>query len=104
MKRLYCLLACAALAASAKADKFEGLALTPPMGWNTWNTFAGNCSDALVRATADTMVANGMRDAGYTYIVIDDCWAKKERDENGMLVPDPAKFPERDEGARRLPP
>jgi alpha-galactosidase len=93
MKRLSCLLACAALAATANAEKFEGLALTPPMGWNTWNTFAGNCSDALVRETADAMAANGMREAGYTYIVIDDCWAKKERDADGNLVADPVKFP-----------
>ncbi len=94
MKRLPCLAACAALlACSLRAEKFEGLAPTPPMGWNTWNTFACDCSDALVRQTADAMVANGMRDAGYVYIVIDDCWAKKERDENGQLVPDPVKFP-----------
>jgi alpha-galactosidase len=63
------------------------------MGWNTWNTFAGKCSEALVKQTADSMVASGMLDAGYTYIVIDDCWALKERDANGLLVPDPAKFP-----------
>ncbi|MGA2015871.1 MAG: glycoside hydrolase family 27 protein [Opitutaceae bacterium] len=94
MKRLPYLVACAALAAcAAKAEKFEGLALTPPMGWNTWNTFAENCSESLVRETADAMAANGMRDAGYVYIVIDDCWAKKERDADGNLVADPVKFP-----------
>jgi len=94
MKRLSCLLACAALTTSvALADKFEGLALTPPMGWNTWNTFAGDCNEVLVRQTADAMVANGMRDAGYVYIVVDDCWAKKERDADGNLVADPVKFP-----------
>ena len=94
MKRLSCLIACAVLATTAaKAEKFEGLALTPPMGWNTWNTFACDCNETLVKATADAMEANGMRDAGYVYIVIDDCWAKKERDENGNLVADPVKFP-----------
>ncbi|HEY1794356.1 MAG TPA: glycoside hydrolase family 27 protein [Opitutaceae bacterium] len=93
MRRLSLLLACAALAGTARADKFQGLALTPPMGWNTWNTFACDCNEVLVRQTADIMAANGMRDAGYVYIVIDDCWAKKERDENGLLVPDPVKFP-----------
>jgi alpha-galactosidase len=94
MKKLFCLLAFAALSATAaRADKFDGLALTPPMGWNTWNTFAGDCNESLVRATADAMVANGMRDAGYVYIVVDDCWSKKERDENGNLVADPVKFP-----------
>jgi alpha-galactosidase len=94
MNRLSRLLACTLLAASvARADKFEGLALTPPMGWNTWNTFAGDCNETLVKQTADAMVANGMRDAGYIYIVVDDCWAKKDRDADGNLVADPVKFP-----------
>jgi len=91
MKRLLCLLL--AGAAPVFAQKFEGLALTPPMGWNSWNTFASNINETVVKETADAMVANGMRDAGYQYIVIDDCWALKERDANGQLVPDPAKFP-----------
>ena len=52
-----------------------------------------NINEVLLMQTADTMVKNGMRDAGYTYIVIDDCWSLRERDENGNLVPDPAKFP-----------
>jgi alpha-galactosidase len=94
MNRLSRLLACTLLAATvARADKFEGLALTPPMGWNTWNTFAGDCNEALVKQTADAMVANGMRDAGYIYIVVDDCWSKKDRDADGNLVADPVKFP-----------
>ena len=94
MKRLTCLLACAALSTSALfAEKFDGLALTPPMGWNTWNTFAENCNETLVKQTADAMVANGMKDAGFVYVVVDDCWSKKERDENGNLVADPVKFP-----------
>ena len=94
MNRLPRLLACAALVTcAARAERFEGLALTPPMGWNTWNTFAANCNEALVKQTADAMVANGMRDAGYVYIVIDDCWSKKERDADGNVVADPVKFP-----------
>ena len=94
MKAFPCLLACAAIAtATARAEKFEGLALTPPMGWNTWNTFADKCDETLVKETADAMAANGMRDAGYVYIVIDDCWALKDRDRDGNIVPDPAKFP-----------
>jgi len=94
MKRLPLFAACALLAATAaRADKFDGLALTPPMGWNTWNTFAENCSESLVKQTADAMVANGMRDAGYVYIVVDDCWSKKQRDADGNLVADPVKFP-----------
>ncbi len=91
MKRILCLLL--VLAAPAFAQKFDGLALTPPMGWNSWNTFASNINETVVKETADAMVANGMRDAGYQYIVIDDCWAKMERDANGNLEADPAKFP-----------
>lgn len=67
---------------------------TPPMGFNTWNTFGENISDALVRETADAMVSLGLKDAGYEYLVIDDCWSKRERDpETGKIVPDPVKFP-----------
>jgi len=92
MKSLILALAlCAAVPASAQ--KFPGLALTPPMGWNSWNTFAANINENLVKETADAMIANGMRDAGYTYIVVDDCWETMERDAKGNLVPDPKKFP-----------
>lgn len=86
-----CLVLC--LGTVARAQKFEGLALTPPMGWNTWNTFAGNINETLIRETAQAMIDNGMRDAGYTTIVIDDTWSLRERDPEGNLVPDPAKFP-----------
>ncbi len=65
----------------------------PPMGWNTWNTFAENINEELILRSADTMIATGLKDAGYEYVVIDDCWALKERDGKGRLVPDPAKFP-----------
>lgn len=75
------------------AQKFEGLAPTPPMGWNSWNTFAADINEALIKGVADDMVANGMLKAGYTYIVIDDCWEAKQRDASGNLVADPAKFP-----------
>ena len=70
----------------------KGLALTPPMGWNTWNKFACNVSDELVRGMADAMVKSGMRDAGYQYIVIDDCW-QVSRDANGNIVVDQQRFP-----------
>ena len=73
--------------------KFEGLAMTPPMGWNSWNTFETHIDEKLVKETADIMVASGMAAAGYNYIVLDDGWMTKERDINGNLVPDPAKFP-----------
>lgn len=76
----------------AAAQKREGLALTPPMGWNSWNKFGCNVSEALIRQTADAMVASGMRDAGYRYIVIDDCW-QVARDSMGFIVADPARFP-----------
>lgn len=66
---------------------------TPPMGWNSWNTFGHEISDQLIRDTADKLVETGLAACGYEYVVIDDCWALHERDENGRLVPDPAKFP-----------
>lgn len=86
-------LAAAAISFTAQAQKFEGLALTPPMGWNSWNTFATNINEELIIGVADTMIANGMRDAGYIYINLDDGWMMRERDEKGNLVPDPEKFP-----------
>jgi alpha-galactosidase len=70
----------------------KGLALTPPMGWNSWNKFGCNISDELVRGMADAMVKSGMKDAGYQYIVIDDCW-QVSRDASGNLVADAQHFP-----------
>jgi alpha-galactosidase len=75
------------------AQKFEGLAPTPPMGWNTWNTFGGNINEDLIKGTATAMINSGMLEAGYRYIVLDDVWMAKERDAQGNLVPDPNKFP-----------
>jgi alpha-galactosidase len=75
------------------AQKFEGLALTPPMGWNSWNTFQTNINEKMVDDMADAMVSSGMKDAGYVYLVLDDGWMAKERDSAGNLVPDPEKFP-----------
>lgn len=69
------------------------LAPTPPMGWNSWNTFSENINDELIRAMADAMVEQGLLNAGYQYLIIDDCWALKRRDSTGKLVPDPEKFP-----------
>ena len=74
------------------AQKFQGLAQTPPMGWNSWNKFACNVSEKLIRETADAMVSTGMKDAGYEYVVIDDCW-QVSRDSLGFIVPDPSRFP-----------
>lgn len=66
---------------------------TPPMGWNSWNTFGGKISEQLIFDTADKLVETGLKDLGYDYLVIDDCWSLRERDENGRLVADPQKFP-----------
>ena len=74
------------------AQKFNGLALTPPMGWNTWNKFSCEVSEKLIRETADALVSSGMKEAGYQYIVIDDCW-HGQRDHLGFIQPDPQRFP-----------
>jgi len=78
----------------------NGLARTPPMGWNSWNKFAcKGLNEKVVRATADTMAANGMKDAGYQYVILDDCWqspitaTSNGRDAQGNIVPDPERFP-----------
>ncbi len=71
----------------------DRLALTPPMGWNSWNFFQAGINEQIIRDIADAMVESGMRDAGYEYLVLDDGWMAKERDSNGKLVADPEKFP-----------
>lgn len=71
---------------------YNGLAKTPPMGWNSWNLFAGKVDDRTVRTIADAMVSSGMRDAGYIYVNIDDTW-QGVRDAQGNLQPNP-KFPD----------
>src|SRR4051812_20158266 len=84
----------AAVSIPSPAEALEnGLARTPPMGWNTWNTFACTINETLVKQTTDLMVSSGMRDRGYTYVNLDDCWMTRSRDSNGNLVADPAKFP-----------
>ncbi|SDP15178.1 ricin-type beta-trefoil lectin domain protein [Actinacidiphila guanduensis] len=72
----------------------NGLARTPPMGFNDWNAFGCNVSEQLIEQTADYLVSSGLRDDGYTYVNIDDCWLTHSRDAAGNLVPDPAKFPD----------
>ena len=66
---------------------------TPPMGWNTWNTFAEKINEQLILECADVMVESGLRDAGYQYLVIDDTWTEQRRDKNHHLIPDLEKFP-----------
>jgi alpha-galactosidase len=84
-------------AAPAKIDlspvSSNGLAKTPPMGWNSWNQFKGRVTDQLVRETADAMVSSGMRDAGYVYVNIDDTWEGAHRDANGNITTN-NKFPD----------
>lgn len=69
------------------------LAPTPPMGWNSWNTFHGYIDDNLICATADAIVKGKLDEVGYEYVIIDDCWSLPKRDSDGNLVPDPVKFP-----------
>jgi len=68
------------------------LALTPPMGWNSWNKFGCDVSEELIRQTAGAMVKSGMKDAGYQYVIIDDCW-QVARDKDGNILADPRRFP-----------
>ena len=70
----------------------NGLAQTPPMGWNSWNHFGSNVDDSIVRAAADKLVSSGLSSLGYVYINIDDCW-EGTRDPNGNIVPN-GKFPD----------
>jgi len=95
MKLKYLIVAvmCALFTVGAHAQKFEGLALTPPMGWNSWNKFRMNINETLIREIADAMVSTGLRDAGYIYLNLDDGWQSTERDPNGFVQPDPKGFP-----------
>jgi alpha-galactosidase len=70
------------------------LAATPPMGWNSWNKFGPDVDETVIRETAEALVRTGLKDCGYEYVVIDDCWSQKNgRDAHGDLVPDTQRFP-----------
>ncbi|WP_061296678.1 glycoside hydrolase family 27 protein [Herbidospora cretacea] len=71
----------------------NGVGRTPPMGWNTWNTFGCNINETLIKQTTDAMVNNGMRDLGYQYVVVDDCWMDPNRDSAGNLQANLSRFP-----------
>lgn len=72
----------------------NGLAKTPPMGWNSWNIFHGEIDETKIKQIADAMVSSGMKDAGYVYLNLDDNWmANPARDANGNLRGDPTRFP-----------
>ena len=88
-----CILVFALLFPTGARAADPGLAPTPPMGWNSWNCFEKEIDEKKIRAIADAMVRSGMREAGYVYLVLDDAWMAKDRDENGRLQADPEKFP-----------
>jgi alpha-galactosidase len=87
-----CLLFIVCLSTGELCALDNGLAKTPPMGWNSWNKFGCNVSEELIKQIADAMVSTGMKDAGYQYIVIDDCW-QVDRDNQGNIIPDSKRFP-----------
>ncbi len=74
------------------AQKFQNMAPVPPMGWNSWNRFGCDVNEKMLKETADMLVETGMRDAGYVYLVIDDCW-HGERDSLGFIQEHPDLFP-----------
>ncbi|XP_030489629.2 alpha-galactosidase 3 isoform X1 [Cannabis sativa] len=71
----------------------NGLAKTPQMGWNSWNFFACDINETVIRETADALVLSGLADLGYVYLNIDDCWSSPARNLKGQLEPDPKTFP-----------
>ncbi len=88
------IVASVALAPVSPASAAPGSpAVRPPLGWNSWNTFGCDISEARIRAAADAMVNSGMRAAGYQYVVVDDCWQATTRDSAGNLRSDPVRFP-----------
>jgi len=83
------------ISAAPAAALNDGLALTPPMGFNDWNSFGCNVSETLIKGIADYLVSSGLKADGYEYVNIDDCWMTHQRDPvTGRLVPDPTKFPD----------
>lgn len=92
MKKILTILAAALLCASAFAQKWEGLAQTPQMGWNSWNKFGCDINEELIKQTADKMQELGLPDYGYVYLNLDDCWHGK-RDKSGFITEDENTFP-----------
>ncbi|MFC2128916.1 glycoside hydrolase family 27 protein [Bacteroidota bacterium] len=91
MKHLFILLSLI-ISLEIYAQETDNLAQTPPMGWNSWNLFEGDVSEDLLKGIADAMAENGMLEAGYEYIIIDDIW-QGGRDNRNRIIPDPQKFP-----------
>ena len=92
MKKLFAIIFVTCMMSPLFSQSSEIVAPTPPMGWNSWNKFGCNVSEKLIMEMADAMVESGMRDAGYQYVVIDDCW-QVGRDSLGNIIPDPDRFP-----------
>jgi len=86
------LIACSLSPAQSASSPAPALAPTPPMGWNSWNKFACDVSEELIRETADAIVSSGLKAAGYQYVNIDDCW-QVSRAADGAIVPDAQRFP-----------
>jgi alpha-galactosidase len=101
VKAASALLVVAALLSSVTADAAAPIGLgprlssvdRPPMGWNSWNTFGCAIDETKILAAADALVSSGMRDAGYRYVVVDDCWQASTRAADGSLLADPVRFP-----------
>ena len=92
MKTLLNLILLFSISAFARGGDINNLALTPPMGWNSWNKFGCNVSEELIMGMADAIVKAGMAKAGYEYVVIDDCW-QVGRDSAGNILADAKRFP-----------
>ncbi|MDR1763416.1 MAG: glycoside hydrolase family 27 protein [Dysgonamonadaceae bacterium] len=93
MKKLFLFFAVLLATSVLFAQKAENLALTPPMGWNSWNTFGVEINEQLIKDIADIFVSTGLKEAGYEYVVLDDGWMDMQRDAHGNLLPHPVKFP-----------
>ena len=92
MKKLTIIVVCLMAFLPLRAQKWEKIGDRPQMGWSTWNKFAGNINEEVIRTMADAMVESGLSEVGYQYINIDDCWHGK-RDADGFIQPDAKKFP-----------
>lgn len=76
-----------------QASSYNGLALTPPMGWSSWAGFKDTINENLILKQAQFLISSGLAKKGYQYVNVDCCWMLRQRNANGELVPDPAKFP-----------